>query len=384
VSLVRRTLIVALALALGIGLAACGSSSNSSSGTSAATSSGASGEPAFVTAAKAEVAKDTTVPEKTAAASLGSFKPKPGAKIFHIGCNQALVGCSSFAASVQKASAALGYQVTVCNSGTTPTTISGCFNQAVNAKPDAVIIQGVGTDLAADGYAKLKKAGIPIIGNVTGNTPGATPGVAAEVNGDTCLREGKMLGDWIIADSKGKANVTMYYTDIYKCVLQRASELQKALASCSTCKVKLQKFAIDQLQTGLPQQIQADLQSNPDVNYIVGGFDGIALVAVNAVRQTGKTSSIKVLGTDGDSPNLGLIAKGQIQQVDATSGFGEDGWLAVDAAARTISGQKVPANVPGSVFLIDPNNIAKAVGSSGHWNGPPNYEQQIKTLWGKG
>jgi len=61
-----------------------------------------------------------------------------------------------------------------------------------NAKPDAIIINGIGTSDAADQYARVAQAGITIVGSFTGNDPGVA-GVATEVAGDVCVKQSRQL-----------------------------------------------------------------------------------------------------------------------------------------------------------------------------------------------
>jgi ribose transport system substrate-binding protein len=238
----------------------------------------------------------------------------------------------------------------------------------------------IDVNTAGDGNAAAKKAGIPIVGTFTGNPEGAD-GVATEVAGDACTKEGEALANWIIADSKGKANTLFVGTKTYACNIQRQESFVKAMKACETCKSDTMEFAIDSIQSGLPQQLQSAIQSKPDVTYIVGTFDAVALAATDAIRQAGKTDSIKVAGFDADAPNLELIKKGDIQVADITTGSTEPGWAAADAAGRAIAGNDLPPVVSTSQVLLTKDNLGEIdktyVGATG-------FEDQFKQLWGMG
>src|SRR5581483_2692026 len=140
-------------------------------------------------------------------------------------------------------------------------------------------------------------------------------------------------------------------------------------------------FAISGLTSQLPQQLQAALQSHSDLTYIVGTFDAVALAATDAVRNAGKSGQIKVLGYDGDAPDLALVKKGDIQLADNTTGATEDGWAAADAAARAIAGQKLSAITSVTSLVVTKNNFSKIPG--GVYNGPTGFKTQFLKLWGK-
>ena len=377
--------VLALLAALAMtGAAACGSSDDESASKDSASAQGtatAESAPAWLTQAETAAAEATKVPDTVPSTELGSFDPPKGKTIYHVACNLALEGCSKIANAIQGGTEALGYKFQKCDGGTTADKIGACFSNAVNAKPDAIVVNGIGVDAAGDGYAAAKKAGIPIIGTFTGNPEGAD-GVKTEVAGDACTKEGTALANWIIADSKGKANALFVGTKTFACNIQRQESFLAAMKACETCKTDTLEFAIDAIQSGLPQQLQSAIQTKPDVTYIVGTFDAVALAASDAIRQAGKTDSIKVAGFDADAPNLELIKKGDIQVADITTGSTEPGWAAADAAGRAIAGNDLPPTVSTSQLLITKDNIDQLGGKT--YVGATGFEDQFKKLWNMG
>ncbi len=359
--------------------AACGSNGGTATSSSSSTAAAAAATPSWLTAAQSAANNATKIPTTIADASLGSFKPKAGGKLYVVDCDLALVGCSQISTAFSHAAATIGYSITQCNGGASASAPSQCFTNAVNAHPSAIIVNGIGSTGAGAGFAAAAKAHIPIIGSFTGDTI-PTPGVASEIAGTACEQEGKLLGDWVIADSKGHANALFVGTQTYNCNVQRLQGFQAALSTCTTCTFKSLQFSIADLTTTLPSQITSAIESNPKVNYIAGTFDQVALDATTAVRNQGKSSSIKVVGFDGNAPNLQLVKAGDIQVADIVTGQQDSGWEGVDAAARVYSGMKVPADIPPSMVLVTQQNIGQ-IGTG--FNGAVGYEQQFKTLWGK-
>jgi ribose transport system substrate-binding protein len=372
-------LLAALAMT---GAAACGSSNDSGSKDSGAAQSATkpASAPAWLTAAQTAAAAATKVPDAVPSNDLGPFDPPKGKTIYHVACNLALEGCSKIANAIEGGTKALGYTFQKCDGGTTADKIGACFTNAVNAKPAAIVVNGIDVNTAGDGYAAAAKAGIPIIGTFTGNPEGAN-GVKTEVAGDACTKEGTAHANWIIADSKGKANALFVGTKTFACNIQRQESFLAAMKACTTCKADTLEFAIDAIQSGLPQQLQSALQSKTGLTYIVGTFDAIALAATDAIRQAGKSDAIKVAGFDADAPNLELVRKGDIQVADITTGSTEPGWAAADAAARAIAGKDLPPTVSTSQILLTKDNIGSIdktyVGATG-------FEDQFKKLWNMG
>lgn len=379
----QKAALLLVTLGLTAGIAACGSDDeggSTSASTSASTSTSEAAAADWLTAAQDSSQEAQVVPTEIAAAELGAFSPKPDGSIFHVACNLALEGCSDKAKSLEAGVKALGYDYEQCNGGTSPVQIGQCFTNAINAKPDVIVVNGIGTDIAKDSYTAAEKAGIPIVAMFSGNPPGE-PGVVAEVGGDSCAQGSANNADWVIADSEGKANVLWVGTETFACNQQRKAAFMEGMEACEDCETSDLTFAIDGLTTTLPQQLQAELQSKPDLTYIVGTFDAVALTAADAVRQAGKTDKIKVAGHDANAPNLELIRKGDIQLADATTGAIEPGWAAADAAARIIAGEEVPEIVPVTTVLVTPENIEQ-IGD--RYDGPEGFEDQFLELWQKG
>jgi ribose transport system substrate-binding protein len=361
------------------GAQSTGTESGGGSTTSSTESGGSGAETAWLGEAETAAEEAAAFPKTIPTTELGAFKPKPGGSIYHVACNQALTGCARFAEALKAASGALGYKFSLCDGGTTTQTIAKCFTNAVNAKPSAIVVNGIGAEEAQEGYEAAAAAGIPIVGSLTGNTPGGVKGVVTEVNGSTCENEGKTIANWVITDSGGKGNILFAGTQTYKCNQQRQAGFLSAIEACTTCSVQTLEYSIETISTTLPQQIQSKLQSDPSIEYVIATPDAAALSAVQAVRQSGKSESVKVAGFDGDAPNVALVKSGEIDAAETATGFGQDGWIAADAAARSIAGQKVPKDSPDTILLITNKNAGEIEGSQ--YQGVPNYEEQFEKLW---
>ncbi|MDQ2700418.1 MAG: sugar ABC transporter substrate-binding protein [Actinomycetota bacterium] len=352
-------------------IAGCGSDDSSDD-------SGGNVDSGVVETAQAAADESTTVPAEIIAGE--PFTPKADGFIYHVGCDQSLEGCAKQAKSLEAATKALGYKFELCDGGSTPDRIASCFTNAVNAKPDAIVTNGISSTDAGDSYTAVADSGIPHIAMFTGDPIGKVPGVVTEVAGNVCVTGAEDLANWIIADSDGEANVLFVGTETFNCNAQRLEGFSNQMKKCETCELDTLQFSIDSIQSTLPQQIQAELQSNADIDYIVGTFDSVALAAADIVRQAGKADSIKVAGFDGDGPNLELIRQGDVQAADMTTGGDEPGWVAADAAARVIAGEKVETTTPVTKLLVEEDNV-NDIGDT--YTGPEGFEEQFKSLWGQ-
>jgi ribose transport system substrate-binding protein len=355
--------------------AAISSTSSGARPTNRATAASAS----WLAAAQQAATQAAQVPTSILQTPLGSFAPKSSGLIFHVACNLALEGCSKIANGIKAGTLAMGYKFKLCNGGTTATQINSCFTQAIAAHPTAIVVNGIGVADAGNSFAQAAKAHVPIVGTFTGD-PTGVKGVVTEVAGNTCSQQAKTIADAIIADSGGKANVLWVGTSTYTCNIQRQQGFLKEMKTCPTCTTSTLSFAISALTSQLPTQLSSAIQSNPNLTYIVGTFDAVALAATQAIRQAGKASSIKVAGFDGDAPDLQLVKAGDIQHWDDVTGGGEPGYAAVDAAARHAVGKSVPKVTNITTMLVTKGNYSKIAPA---YAGPKGYVKQFKSLWGK-
>jgi ribose transport system substrate-binding protein len=375
-----RFLLVLLLIAFATGaIAACGGDDNSSSDSSSdsAASSGGGTEEAWLKEAKDAAAAAEQVPTEVSSSQLGkvTLAPKGEKTIFHIAFSLAFEGAKHQTEGLKAGVEAMGYNFKLCDGGTAPNETAPCFTQAVNEKADAVVINGFDAKTDGDGYAALAKAGIPIVGMNTGNPPGVD-GVATEVAQDLGKNEGKLMADKVIADTNGKAKV-LFLGTTFTTNEDREAAFGEELKKCTTCEMKTLHFPIAGIQNKLPQQLQAALQSNPDINWIVATPDAAALAAADAIRQAGKADKIKVGGFDADAPNVALIEKGDIIAADIRSGTDEPGWIAADAAARAIQKKDLPDVLSVSMLMVTKDNAAEGK----DFKGAEGFQDTISGLW---
>jgi len=376
----HRLIIATLLAASGL-LAACGSSSTPATSGAASPGESQSADPQ-VAALTAQVEKQKQEPTTIKSAQLGVLTPKAGGSIFNITCNRSIVGCNILANHIKDAATAIGYTEAACDAGSSPDGASKCFTNAVNAKPSVIVINGIGSSVAGDGYAAAKAAGIPVVGMFTGN-PADGSVSKAEVAQSGCTDQGRILADTIFVDSKGGANTLFLGENSIGCDVQRQTAFESEYKKvCPACVYNVLQFDSSTVETALPQQLQASLNQNPDVNWVVGVYDQAASIAVTQIEQAAKQNTISVAGMDGNPANITLVAKGEVQKYDLAFGQGEASWSGVDAAARIYSGATLPFLIPVNQFLVTQDN-ASALGADKTWPGPKGYEDQFKKLWGK-
>jgi protein TorT len=109
--------------------------------------------------------------------------------------------------------------------------------------------------------------------------------------------------------------------------------------------------------------VEDTLQSNPDVDYIVGNAQA-AVAAVQAVREAGVDDHVKVIAFHQNPPVYDGIAAGDILAASNDHTVIQ-GRMAVDMAIRLLEGQTLPTNRSGPIITtMTPDNLKDFVWES--------------------
>jgi ribose transport system substrate-binding protein len=370
-------------------LTACGGGSSSSNSTSAASSgetaggSGAgeeasSGGDAVLTAAKKSAVESSQTPTTIEATEFGPVTPEKGALIYFIGCDQSIPGCVAQVKGFEAAADAAGYSTKVCDAKFEVAAFQNCMSQAVQASPAAIVNNARPQSDAPEAYKKAHEANIPVFGQFTAEEPEPKEGNAGEV-GYVCEHEAELLGRQIIAQTNGEANVAIFADTVYQCNQQRAKGLEKVLSECSGCSVDSESFSAATMQTDLGPAIQATIQREPELDWIVAAPGAAGSLAAASVREAGKSEEISIGTFDGEEPELELLRKEEIVKLDVLSGIYENGWCVVDLISRYLAGSPVPGGIENPTQQVLTTSNVPAEGS---FEGAENYEEQFTKLWG--
>ena len=190
---------------------------------------------------------------------------------------------------------------------------------------------------------------------------------------------GKSIGEWIIKDSGGKANVVAFNDKEFDGVVTQHAGIMDALAKCAGCKAAEQTFSANQIATNLGQQVVGYLRAHPDVNYLYMPYDPSAFAVAAALRQAGLAQRVKLASLLGDEENLDLIRKGDVQVADVAFDTTYEGYAAVDQIIRYLDKQKLfdphGENVPMKV--LDKTNLPE----KGNWTADNGYKEKYLRLW---
>lgn len=368
------------ALLISAAAAGCGSSSGNSAGQS-------SGDPnsAGVKLAKQFVKDNLANPVTVPLGDTPVSSPAPtGKSIAFLECG--VPNCQSIGAGVESAAKALGWKFTRIPAGLSPEEVVKAWTSAIQLKPDAVLIAGFGRDVAAKQIDEFTKDGSPWVGESITDPVGEHGLLANVAAKEDFVTRGQYVARWIVADTNGKANVTLFNSPAFA-VLKPYQEAMSAEFKklCPACKFNVENVNPADAGTKLPGQIVSYLTAHPDVDYVVPSFSDGAIGVPQALKAAGLSDRVKLITQGAGTVPIEQLKNGQVPAF-VPEPTQVEGWMMVDALVRKFVGDDVPAAKYATVprqFLTQAN-LADAFGSSDVYNGVKDYQAQYKTLWGLG
>jgi ABC-type sugar transport system substrate-binding protein len=356
---------------------ASSTSSASTASTPQAASSGGSA-PAGVAQAQQQLATYEN-PDPTISLPTLSAKPPAGKTIDFVGCP--LASCLEIQQTAQAAAKAVGWTVHVFNGGLTPASFVSAMNDVVQSPGDGVLGIGILPNSAISSQlAALKAKHVPWVA-VASPSPIGDDMIANFSSSPEIALSGKVMADWIIADSQGKANVAYFWDPTLTQHLPAKNAFVAELGSlCPGCTVSVQTTSFSTgIGTTDPAQIVSYLQRNPDTNYIVIGIGDATAGIPEALAAAGLATKVKIVTRLADTINFKDIQAGT-ETMGVTEETYEIGWRMVDALARDFLGDSMACcTTPiGTVHVITKADLPASLTVP---YSVPGYQQFFLKAW---
>lgn len=321
----------------------------------------------------------------------GPTEPAPapeGLKIAAITCYSILEGCVIPAEGIAKAADAIGWESQIFDGGGTPASQNEQILNAVSYGADVIALIAISPATVQSGLEAAERAGIVVVSGSSGisepndtlEPPAGAVWPSVDVSPDY-EQLAMNIGNWVIADSGGTANVAVYGDKEFDSINAQERGIVPALAACTGCTVSdVMYFTASQIGSTLGPQVVSYLRANPDVNYVYMPYDPPAVAVVTAIANAGMADRVKVVSALGNSQNLNFVADGNVQFADAAYDNIYMGFAMVDQAIRVLNDQPLSQplgeNLPYQLLTAD--NLPDDLDS---WNAPFPYEEEFLALW---
>jgi ribose transport system substrate-binding protein len=301
-------------------------------------------------------------------------KPPTGKLIAAVECN--LPVCAAGLSAAGQAAAALGWKFKPLVSTGTPENVVQQINAALALHPDGIILNGFQDAVTETALKHALAEHVPVVNSGVPDT--ASPPIITEVTHTPVFnRDGQILGNFIVSDSKGDAHVAMFNMPVFPILTSLSNTLQKTITSdCSACSVKIINEELTDVGTTLPAAVVSTVQANPDINYVAFADGNFASGVAAALKGAGLSSKVKIVGQNASAPNLANILNGTEYAWTAYP-VAWISWADIDALARHFVGDpQITDPLASPTILQTKANTTNATA----WD-PPNYQAAFKALW---
>jgi ribose transport system substrate-binding protein len=349
----------------------CGSSSKGHTATGTVASSHGTGPESAQLAPFLKA--PTSIPD-----TLPLTKSPRGKTVAYLECS--VVNCQQHAIELKQAFSALGVHLMTINSGLSPETFSNAFAQAEQEKPDGVIYDAIPASIAQPQVNKLAAEHIPVVALVS---PDLKLGKDVyNIDGSKFfMANGSAMANWIINDSKGRANVLFLRDTTLAFGTPETNAIMATFKkNCPSCQVaSLQTSSAEASQ--LPAEVSGYIQKHPTVNYVLAQYSALMIGLPSQLRAAGQTG-VKLVGLGPTQINDQYLKAGEeaaemMHSDDALS------WQAANTMARALAGDPVSrqetADPAGTTQLLTPTQVNWNV--SQIWPWIPDFKKQYLKLW---
>jgi ribose transport system substrate-binding protein len=201
-------------------------------------------------------------------------------------------------------------------------------------------------------FEKAKTANVPVLFvDTKGNWADALTFV-----GTNNRNGGKLAGEYICKALGNKGKVAMITGVMSQQThIDRIGGAEDALKACGITVVAKQPADSDRAKG---QTVMENvLTANPDVNAVFASNDLMALGAEEAIKTAGK-KGVVVVGFDANPDAAASILKGEMTASIAQSPYNM-GKYSVEAAVKTLMGQKIDAVIDTGTEIVDKSNADK-------------------------
>lgn len=340
------------------------------------------GCPAVLTKAKRAVAKAEDVDAPWRGPTTGP-KARHGKSIVFIPHTITNPGPAGVAQGVQESAKLLGWNARTINGQGTPSGIRSAFKQALDLKPDGIVMGGFDPATVADEVKKARAAGIQLIGWHATPAPGPSEKPELFTNITSRVEDvAKISADWMIARSEGHAGVVLF-TDATEPFAKRKSDLiKKELATCSDVTLlSYQNIPIPDVNRRAIGAVRSLLSRFGDKWTYSAAINDLyfehTAPALRAAGKDGAGAPYTIGAGDGDPSAFERINSKQNQAATVPEPLSEQGWQIVDEFNRAFAGR------PASGYVA-PVHITTAANSGGalSWDSE-GYRQAYRRIWGR-
>ena len=335
-----------------------------------------------VAGAQAELDKFMAAPTFTAPGAAVDAAAAKGKKVAIIPASSNVPFVTTIADGMVKIGKEAGLDVSVFKNQGSPAEWTKGVSDAISKNVDSIdLLAGIDPKAVSAQVTQATGADKKVIVTHLYDVDQAVdPAVTAATN-IPYKQAGKLLADWVIAKTAGKANVLVTTINQVNSTVPMTEGIDEEFAAkCGDgCKVTKIDSTIADLGK-LQQQVQSALTGDPSINYVINLYDSAQGPQTEAAIKALGRDDLKIATFNGTPDILKLITADSVIQMDVGENLEWIAYGAIDNHLRVLSGGEATAtpNIPIRVF--DATNVAEST-ADGQGFGTA-FRDEYKKLWG--
>ncbi|WP_233531968.1 substrate-binding domain-containing protein [Paenibacillus alkalitolerans] len=224
--------------------------------------------------------------------------------------------------------------------------------QAIEEKPDAIVLAATDMNLLVPVAKKVKDAGIVLL-TVDSSLKSDVPlSLIATDNVEAGKKAGQAMADLLSGPSK--VAISSYVKDT-STQIERERGVREALGAYDNIEI-VGTFYSDGIEQKAYETMKRLLTEHPDLSGIVGLNEASTVGAGKAIRELGLAGTVKLVGFDSSVDEVKLLEEGIMQTTVIQRPFNM-GYLSVKTALQALNGEKVPPVIDTGSIMISKDNI---------------------------
>lgn len=315
-----------------------------------------------------------------------SAKPKAGLLIVNV--SDGSPSATAFSASMKEAATALGWTFQEVTGADSPENAPAAFQKALDLKPAAIHVEGLGPDVIGDGLAAAAAAGVKVVcTGCTGEPVDGSPEDISIAGAQQYTDWANILASYVIAnvgpdDDNSEPFVEGFSLPTVPADLTIDDAFTAQLSSlCNNCSLNVNDMSVND-PSGYADAVATAMQIS-NGRWALFDSPDLSVGAEAALTANPPLKPTAIIGVSGGPENIkALAAKTQVAWTAYS--IPVVAWRVVDQMARLIGGD-APADGPIPTQLMTQDNAASLVlDKDGSYLGIADYQAQFTKLWGVG
>ncbi len=306
-------------------------------------------------------------------------------KIVFIASDMGDAGISGLYNGVKEAGAGAGWWVLTINCGGRCNQGAAIVSQALEMKPDGIILAGVDASTQAKGLAAAAEAKVPVVGWHASTRSGATDGLFTNIttNPKDVAQIAALYG---VVESNSKGGIIVFADNSNAYSQAKSNAIIEIIKQCEGCRL----LGVEDISAadapsrmqgvveGLTKRYGAKWNQAIGVNDVY--FDLMEKPAIAALMAANKVQCLSA--GDGSNSAYKRIRSNTLQIGTVPEPLYMHGWQIVDELNRAFAGV-APSGYVTPVHLVTSQNIAYDGGPKNYFDPANDYRGQYQKFWAK-